>query len=58
MRLAEVPLPYRKTCARWFPRMLTNKHRQKHMGGALSFLECYHRECDDFLENIVTGDKT
>jgi histone-lysine N-methyltransferase SETMAR len=28
------------------------------MGAALTFLECYHRDGDKFLDHIVTGDET
>jgi hypothetical protein len=28
------------------------------MGAALTFLECYHRDGDTFLDHIVTGDGT
>jgi hypothetical protein len=28
------------------------------MGAALTFLDCYHQEGDNFLDHIVTGDET
>jgi hypothetical protein len=31
--------------------MLTDEHKQKHTGAALSFLEWYHREGDEFLDH-------
>jgi hypothetical protein len=37
--------------------MLTDEHKQKCMGAPLSFLEHYHRESDEFLDHIVTGDE-
>jgi hypothetical protein len=56
--IVTVQLQQRNICARWVPRILTDKHKQKCMGAALSFLECYHREGDEFLDHIVTGDET
>jgi hypothetical protein len=38
--------------------MLTDKHKQKRMGAALSFLECYHRVGDEFLDHTVIEDET
>jgi hypothetical protein len=38
--------------------MLTDEHDHKLMGAALSFLEHYHREGDEFLDHIITGDET
>jgi hypothetical protein len=37
--------------------MLTDEHKQKLMV-LLSFLECYHREGDEFLDHIIIGDET
>jgi hypothetical protein len=34
--------------------MLTDEHKQKHMGAALPFLEGNHREGDEFLDHIST----
>jgi len=34
-------LGYRKLCARWIPKMLTDDHNTKWMGSALKFLTCY-----------------
>jgi hypothetical protein len=47
-----------ENCARCVPRMLTDGHKQNCIGAALSFLECYHRGDDEFLDHIVTGDET
>jgi hypothetical protein len=33
-------------------------HKEKHMVATLTFLECYHKDGDDFLDHIVTGDET
>jgi hypothetical protein len=39
--------------------MFTDEHKQKCMvGAAVSFLDCYYREGDEFLDHIVTGDET
>ena len=51
-------LGYRKLCARWVPKMLTEDHKTKRMGFALHFLTRYAQEGDDFLDSIVTGDET
>ncbi|KAG8258189.1 hypothetical protein J6590_108469 [Homalodisca vitripennis] len=38
--------------------MLNDEHKTKRLGSALSFLERYSNEGDDFLSHIVTGDET
>ncbi|GFX58973.1 uncharacterized protein TNCV_806771 [Trichonephila clavipes] len=53
-----VKLGYRKLCARWVPKMLTEEHKKKRMGFALNFLTRYAEASDEFLDHIVTGDKT
>lgn len=42
-------LGYRKICARWVPRLLTDYHKQKHMAAAFSFLEGYDVSGDGML---------
>ncbi|GFT18052.1 histone-lysine N-methyltransferase SETMAR [Trichonephila clavipes] len=37
--------------------MLTHEHKTKSLGSALSFLERYSNEGDDFLSHIVTGNE-
>jgi len=49
---------YRKICARWVPRMLTDAHKVARMGSALMFLERYERDGNAFLDQTVTGDET
>ncbi|GBM04537.1 hypothetical protein AVEN_197934-1 [Araneus ventricosus] len=49
-------LGYRKFCARWVPKMLTEIHKSSRMGAALKFLSRYHTGGEDFLNRIVTGD--
>ncbi|GFV74633.1 uncharacterized protein TNCV_5130751 [Trichonephila clavipes] len=39
-------------------RLLTEEHKLKRMACALDFLDRYHKEGDQFLERIVTGDAT
>ncbi|GFV43893.1 histone-lysine N-methyltransferase SETMAR [Trichonephila clavipes] len=51
-------LKFRKLCARWVLRLLTEEHKLKRMACALDFLDRYHKEDDQFLERIVTGDDT
>ncbi|XP_023215930.1 histone-lysine N-methyltransferase SETMAR-like [Centruroides sculpturatus] len=51
-------LNYRKLCSRWVPKMLTEEHKTKRLASALTFLERYSDEGDDFLSRIVTGDET
>ena len=51
-------LGYRKLCARWVPKILTDDHKTKRMGSALKFLTRYAQEGDEFLDSIVTGDET
>ena len=50
-------LGYRKLCARWVPKMLTDDHKTKRMDSALKFLMRYAQEGDEFLDSIVTGDE-
>ena len=51
-------LGYRKLCARWVPKILTDNHKTKWMCSALKFLTRYAQEGDEFLDSIVTGDET
>ena len=50
-------LGYRKLCARWVTKMLTDDHKMKRMGSALKFLTRCAKEGDEFLDSIVTGAK-
>uniref|UniRef100_A0A2S2QK27 Histone-lysine N-methyltransferase SETMAR n=1 Tax=Sipha flava TaxID=143950 RepID=A0A2S2QK27_9HEMI len=38
--------------------MLSDTHKTRRMTSALTFLERYHNEGEDFLKSIVTGDET
>jgi len=51
-------LGYRKVCAGWVPKMLTEEHKKRHVACALTFLMRYHKEEDCMLSHIVTGDET
>ncbi|GFV95630.1 histone-lysine N-methyltransferase SETMAR [Trichonephila clavipes] len=53
-----VKLGYRKLCARWVPKLLTEGHKKKRMGFALDFLTRYAEAGDEFLDHIVTGEET
>jgi hypothetical protein len=41
-------------------KMLTGEHKTQRMASVLTFLERYHKDCDEFLNHIVrvTGDET
>ncbi|GFV34573.1 histone-lysine N-methyltransferase SETMAR [Trichonephila clavipes] len=51
-------LLFKKLCARWVPKHLTPEHKIQHLGAALTFLQWYHVDGDEFLDRIVTGDET
>ena len=51
-------LEYRKLCARWVPKMLTDDHKTQRMASALTFLTRYHNQGEDFWKFIVTGVET
>ena len=50
-------LGYRKLCARWVPKILTDDHETKRIGSALKFVTRYAQEGDEFLDSVVTGDE-
>jgi len=51
-------LEYHKVCARWVPRMLTQKHKEHSMQVCQDLLNQYEAEGDSFLNRIITGDET
>ncbi|GFR17380.1 uncharacterized protein TNCT_164151 [Trichonephila clavata] len=53
-----VKLGYRKLCARWVPKILTEEHKKKRLGFALNFLTRYAEASDEFLDHIVTCNET
>ncbi len=48
---------YRKICARWVPKLLTEEHKTNRISPGLDFLFRYHEAEEDFLNRIVTGDE-
>jgi hypothetical protein len=48
---------YRKLCARWVPKRLTDDHKTQRICSTLKFLTRYAQEGDKFLDSIVTGDR-
>ncbi|GBL78167.1 hypothetical protein AVEN_42746-1 [Araneus ventricosus] len=44
-------------CSRWIPK-LSDDHKARRMGSALTFFTCYSTEGEGFLKLIVTGDET
>src|SRR5215469_9882069 len=57
-RIVHHTLGYRKVCARWVPKQLSEVHKDTRMGLSLTHLSRYHVEGEEFLERIVTGDET
>ena len=51
-----VSLGYRKICARWVLRLLTEDHKVQRKAITSEMLRRYRDEGDDFLLSIVTGD--
>ncbi|GFV69191.1 histone-lysine N-methyltransferase SETMAR [Trichonephila clavipes] len=51
-------LGYRKFCARWVSKLLTDHHKGQRMGAALRILDAYDKHDDSLLDRIVTGDET
>ncbi len=43
---------------RWVPQSLTDKLKGQCTEAAINFLQCYSIEGKDFLDHIITGDKT
>jgi len=56
--IASSHLGYRKVCARWVPKMLTEEHKKQHVACALTFVMRFHKEGDGMLSHIVTEDET
>ncbi|UYV75689.1 hypothetical protein LAZ67_13001022 [Cordylochernes scorpioides] len=51
-------LNFRKVCAIWFPRLLSENHKQQRMEAARAFLEIHRRDGDQLFSRIVTGDES
>lgn len=53
-RILTEKLKYRKVCARWVPRMLTEDHKRQRVDSSRAFLQRFAAEQDNFLDSIVT----
>jgi hypothetical protein len=51
-------LQLHKVCARWVPKELTNEHKCVRLDICYHHLAHYGEECDNFLQQIITGDVT
>ena len=51
-------LKFRKLCARWVLKMLTEEHKLKRQASTLDFLTRYSEEGENVLSCVVTGDET
>lgn len=51
-------LGFRKLCARWVPKQLTQQHKENRVTCTCEFLERFELEGDDFLSSIVSGNET
>ncbi|GFW30106.1 protein DJ-1alpha [Trichonephila clavipes] len=51
-------LLFKKLCARWVPENLTSQHKIQRLGAAVTFLQRYHDDGDEFLDSTITGDET
>ncbi|KAG8226287.1 hypothetical protein J437_LFUL002726 [Ladona fulva] len=51
-------LGYRKFCARWVPKILTEHHKTQRMASAMDFLTRYEEEGEPLLNRIVISDET
>lgn len=51
-------LGFRKLCARWVPKQLTEEHKAKRIASSQAILERFELEGEAFLDSIVTGDET
>ena len=51
-------LGFRKVCARWVPRMLSDEMKAERFCISRELLERFENEGEDFLKKIITGDET
>jgi len=49
---------YRKLCARWVPKLLTDEHRQKRIESGRLFWERFDQQGEELLDTIVTDYET
>ncbi|XP_054286123.1 histone-lysine N-methyltransferase SETMAR-like [Macrosteles quadrilineatus] len=47
-----------KVCARWVPRLLSERHKEQRVDAALQFQQFFDDEGDGLFNRIVTGDET
>ena len=51
-------LGFRKVCARWVPRMLSDEMKAERVRISRELLERFEKEGEDFVKKIITGDET
>ena len=51
-------LAFRKVCARWVPRMLSDEMKAERVRFSRELLERFEKEGEDFFKKIIPGDKT
>ena len=51
-------LEYHKVCARWIPRMLTQKQKEQNLHVCQDVLNQYKTGGDSFLKYIISGEET
>ena len=51
-------LGFRKVCARWVPRMLSEEIKAERFHISRELLERFEKEGEDFSKKIITGDET
>lgn len=51
-------LGYRKVCAKWVPKQLTQDLKERRMEVCAELLEMYEAQGEEFFKNVVTGDET
>ncbi|UYV65430.1 hypothetical protein LAZ67_3004353 [Cordylochernes scorpioides] len=51
-------LNFRKVCARWVPRLLSENHKPQRKEAARAFLEMHRKDGDLLFSRIVTGDES
>ena len=51
-------LGFRKVCARWVSRMLSDEMKAERFRISWELLEHFEKEGEDFLKKIITGDET
>ncbi|GFY04040.1 uncharacterized protein TNCV_1198181 [Trichonephila clavipes] len=56
--MAKKYLLFQKLCVRWVPKSLTPEHKIQHLGAALTFLQRYHDDGNEFLDRMVADDET